>query len=193
MKPSNIEYLGSAPAIDICPAASLPEVAVVGRSNVGKSSVINKLLGRKNLARVSATPGKTRALHFYRIENRYHLVDLPGYGYARVSKAERKQWSATIEKYLKGRPTLRLVVLLRDLVVGPQDVDTRVAEWLAEFGVPVVEVLTKADKVKRSKRHKAIQSFGPPPKGSERIVVSAKTGEGINTLARVLLAAVSGT
>jgi len=190
MKPVNVEYIGAATNLSQCPKEFLPEVAVVGRSNVGKSSLINRLLGRRDMARISSTPGKTRALHFYRVDDRYNLVDLPGYGFARVSREERRKWSAFIEEYLRNRETLRLVILLRDAVVGPMDADERVAEWLRAFDIPVLEVLTKIDKVKRSGRQKAVRAFGAGGGGEAACVVSAKTGEGMDLLTRRVRSAV---
>ncbi|EPR42275.1 GTP-binding protein engB [Desulfovibrio sp. X2] len=124
-----------------------PQVALAGRSNVGKSSLINRLAGAKKLAKISATPGKTRSINFYRVEpDGYYLVDLPGYGYARTSKVERAKWAELIEKYLADAPGLKAVAVLLDSRLDPQALDMEMVSWLRQSGVPALAVLTKADK-----------------------------------------------
>ena len=141
-------FIAAAAEAEGLPATSLPEVAFAGRSNVGKSSLINALTGRKTLARISHTPGRTRQINFFELAGRLILVDLPGYGYARAAKSEVKRWSALIEQYLKGRPQLRRVLLLIDSRHGPKDIDRRVMAELDEAAVSYQIVLTKADKPK---------------------------------------------
>jgi len=134
------------------PPPSLPEVAVVGRSNVGKSSLINALVGQSGLARTSRTPGRTRLVNWFAIDERFHLVDLPGYGYAAVSHATRESWRPLIEGYLAERKSLAGVLLLIDIRRGVQDEELDFVPWLAEREMPVVVALTKADKLAKNKR-----------------------------------------
>lgn len=131
------------------PATSVPEIAFVGRSNVGKSSIINTLTNRKNLARVGATPGKTREINFYNIEDKLNFVDLPGYGYAKVSKEKKSTWGDIIETYLKSRQQLKLVILLLDIRHAPSADDKIMYDWIKSYGVPYMIVATKADKISR--------------------------------------------
>ncbi|MGT2947978.1 ribosome biogenesis GTP-binding protein YihA/YsxC [Streptococcus devriesei] len=136
------------------PQDDLPEVALAGRSNVGKSSFINTLLGRKNLARTSGKPGKTQLLNFYNIDDKLRFVDVPGYGYAKVSKAERAKWGKMIEEYLTGRENLRAVVSLVDFRHDPSADDVQMYDFLKYYDIPVILVATKADKVPRGKWNK---------------------------------------
>lgn len=136
------------------PQDGLPEIAFVGRSNVGKSSAINTLLGRKSLARVSGSPGKTRTINFYLINNEFYLVDLPGYGYAKTSKAERKSWGKMIETYLSSRNTLNEVVQIVDIRHEPSNDDVLMYNWLKHFGYGSVVLATKLDKVRKSQLQK---------------------------------------
>ena len=138
------------------PEGDLPEVAFAGKSNVGKSSLINAMLGRKALARSSQYPGKTRTINFYDVEHKLYFVDLPGYGYARVSRSESEKWGAMIESYLKGRENLRLILLLLDIRHEPNENDKMMYDWCVHFGLPCVAVATKSDKVKRSQVQKHI-------------------------------------
>ncbi len=132
------------------PESELPEVAMVGRSNVGKSSVINFLTGRKSLARVGNTPGKTRLINFFSLEDRMLLVDLPGYGYAQVSKEERARWGKIVETYLNKRGQLKLVLMLADIRHKPTADDRLMVEWLSSTGKPFIIIATKADKISRT-------------------------------------------
>lgn len=131
----------------------LPQLALAGRSNVGKSSLLNRLAGRKNLAKTSATPGKTRSLNFYRVEpENFYLVDLPGYGYARCSKAERQKWAELINRYLHNNTRLFGVVALLDSRIPPQPIDLELISFVTQQGIDVIPVLTKADKCKQPVR-----------------------------------------
>lgn len=136
------------------PKDDLPEVALAGRSNVGKSSFINTLLDRKKLARTSSKPGKTQLLNFYNIDDKLRFVDVPGYGYAKVSKAERAKWGKMIEEYLVTRDNLRVVVSLVDLRHEPTADDVQMYDFLKYYEIPVIIVATKADKVPRGKWNK---------------------------------------
>ncbi len=173
------------------PEPGAPEVAFLGRSNVGKSSLLNRLAGRKRLARTSSTPGKTRLLHVYRVEDEkraLRLVDLPGYGWAKVSKAERRGWRTLVEGYLGARGPLRLAILLQDLRRDPTDDETELLDWLAQRGVPTVVALTKVDKLKpmrRAERARSLrEAFGLEP--DDVVATSAETGAGIPELWKVI-------
>ncbi len=152
MRVTLAEFVTSAARPSQVPPPSLPEVAFAGRSNVGKSSLINTLVMRKRLVKTSSTPGKTRMLNFFVVNGRYGFVDLPGYGYARATKGERARWGSLVEGYLKKRPTLRAVVLIMDLRHEPFPTDHQMAEWLAHQKLPAILVATKADKLGRSRR-----------------------------------------
>ncbi|SJZ91096.1 ribosome biogenesis GTP-binding protein YihA/YsxC [Garciella nitratireducens] len=132
------------------PVDNLPEIALVGRSNVGKSSLINTLINRKSLARTSSQPGKTQTMNFYQINEMFYFVDLPGYGYAKVSKKERQRWGQMIEHYLTTRSNLRYVFLIIDFRHPPTQDDIAMYEWLKYYKIPCVVIATKKDKVKSS-------------------------------------------
>ena len=154
-----VTFLGSFKALNKCPQHVMPEYAFIGRSNVGKSSIINHLLNRKQIAHVSSTPGKTQSMNFYEINEKWRIVDLPGYGYARVSKKERKQWEGMIMRYLKEGPFLAAAFLLIDFSIPPQRIDIEQAEWLAENQVPFHILFTKSDKIKPSIIEKQLSKF----------------------------------
>jgi len=157
MKIKKSEFVTSAVTKDQYPESELPEIAVVGRSNVGKSSLINMLLNRKNLARTSSTPGKTQLINFFDIDGKFTLVDLPGYGYARVSKEQKKTWGTIIETYLKTRKNLLEVILLVDLRHKPTAEDVQMYEWIKNFGFNGIVVGTKHDKIKKSQLQKHVK------------------------------------
>lgn len=140
------QFLCSAPTLAECPDESLPEFAFAGRSNVGKSSLINLIVGQRNLANVSATPGHTRHLNFFNINGAWRLVDLPGYGYARIEREERGRFSSSVSEYLTGRGSLQLVFTLVDSSVPLPPNDREFIEWLVDEQVPFVVVFTKTDK-----------------------------------------------
>ena len=150
----NAEILLSAANKSHYPQDDIPEIALAGRSNVGKSSFINTMLNRKNLARTSGKPGKTQLLNFFNIDNKLRFVDVPGYGYAKVSKTERAKWGRMIEEYLTSRENLRAVVSLVDLRHDPSADDVQMYEFLKYYEIPVILVATKADKIPRGKWNK---------------------------------------
>lgn len=162
MKNVNAEFITGAADVGGFPKSNLPEVAFAGRSNVGKSSLLNALLSRKSLARVSNTPGRTQQINFFRIDDKCHFVDLPGYGYAKVSRTDREAWARLIESYLTNRKTLRLVVVLSDIRHEPSPLDLSMFQWLQSAGRPFAVVLTKSDKIAPAlvaTRLEAIQSI----------------------------------
>jgi len=152
VKITSTEFVISAVKPEQYPDDALPEIALAGRSNVGKSSLINRLIQRKNLARTSGQPGKTQTLNYYRINNNMYFVDLPGYGFARVSQETRKQWGKMIEKYLTERMNLRAVLHLVDIRHAPSAEDVMMSEWLDHIGIETCVVATKADKIPKGKR-----------------------------------------
>lgn len=154
-----ITFLGSFEHLSQLPETGLPEFAFIGRSNVGKSSFINTLTQRKNLAHTSSTPGKTRLLNLFRSDNDFIMVDLPGYGYARLSKQERARLSKMIESYLSDRHTLFLVFQLLDIRLTPQTIDMKMLRWLGEQGLPVCLIFTKADKLKPREIDENLQAY----------------------------------
>ena len=147
MNINNVRFVKSITRLDQKPNPSLPEIAVIGRSNVGKSSLINTLFNRKNLAKISSTPGKTRLINYFSVDNTLYFVDLPGYGYAKLSKKMRQDWQRDIENYLKNSHFLKLVFLILDSRHEIMENDRMMVEWLEFFAVPFVFVLTKSDKI----------------------------------------------
>ncbi len=141
------------------PSGDLPEFLFVGRSNVGKSSLINSLLGRKNIAYTSQNPGKTRTLNFYRINERFHIVDVPGYGYARVSKKQRAEFAMMIERYLTTRENLRHIFVLVDLRHSVSEDDLLMTEYLGHLGLPFTILATKADKISKNQRPRHMKTL----------------------------------
>lgn len=154
MKIKNSSFVTSAVLLSQCPDDELPEIAFAGRSNVGKSSLINMLMGRKGLAKTSSTPGKTQLINFYDIDGLFRFVDLPGYGYAKVSKTHKATWGKMIEDYLRGRKNLVDVMLLVDLRHKPTDEDVQMYNWIKEFGFNGIVVGTKADKLTKNQLFK---------------------------------------
>lgn len=150
----NAEFETTAVTKKQYPAGDIPEIALVGRSNVGKSSLINCVLNRKKLARTSSTPGKTATINFYRVEDKFRFVDLPGYGYAKVSKAEKEKWARMIETYLSERENLRAIIQLVDARHKPTAEDKTMNDWIRRCGYYPYTVATKLDKLKKSETEK---------------------------------------
>ncbi len=181
MKVHNVEMIMSAVRPEQYPTEGYPEFALAGRSNVGKSSFINKMISRKGLARTSSKPGKTQTLNFYKIEEKLFFVDVPGYGYAKVSKSSREAWGKMIEEYLTSRELLKAVVLIVDLRHEPSDDDCVMYDFLVHYEIPAIVIATKADKLKRGqlnphkKRVRDVLDMRPE---DELILFSSETGQG---------------
>ncbi|SEO78736.1 GTP-binding protein [Amphibacillus marinus] len=189
MKVTKSDITISAVAPKQYPSEGLPEIALAGRSNVGKSSFINKLINRKALARTSSKPGKTQTLNFYIINEAFHFVDVPGYGYAKVSKTEREAWGRMLETYFTQRENLKAAVLLVDLRHQPTADDIRMYEFLKHHNIPVIVVATKLDKLKKAQVAKNVklvkQTLNLDP-NDQLIPFSAETAQGKEEAWRVL-------
>ncbi|WPP42485.1 ribosome biogenesis GTP-binding protein YihA/YsxC [Paenibacillus hunanensis] len=185
MKVNQAEFIISAVRPDQYPEDGLPEVALAGRSNVGKSSLTNRMINRKNLARTSSTPGKTQHLNYYKINEMMYFVDFPGYGYAKVSKSQREAWGKMIERYLLEREPLKLVLLVIDLRHEPSKDDILMYDWLKHYDCNICVVATKADKIPRSKWAKHVkivkQALGFVPE-DDFVMFSSETGLGKDEL-----------
>lgn len=183
MKVHNVEMVISAVRPEQYPEDGLPEFALAGRSNVGKSSFINRMIGRKSLARISSKPGKTQTLNFYKIEEQLFFVDVPGYGYAKVSKSEREAWGKMIERYITGRQELKAVVQIVDLRHPPTADDCMMYDFLKHYNIPCIIIATKADKIPKGKwdKHKKIvkTTLNMDPK-DPLIVFSSEKGLGFD-------------
>ena len=185
MNLNRAELLASAVSKRQYPATQLPELAFAGRSNVGKSSLINKMLNRKKLARVSASPGKTATINFYNIDDTMLFVDLPGYGFAKVSKAEREKWGKMIDEYLHARPQLVQVVQLVDMRHKPTADDLVMFRWIVEMGFRPVVIATKKDKVRPSQRAGALELIQKTLQTEYVIPFSSETGDGVEEVWRL--------
>ncbi|MBD0381658.1 ribosome biogenesis GTP-binding protein YihA/YsxC [Paenibacillus sedimenti] len=185
MKVNQAEFIISAVGPSQYPEDALPEIALAGRSNVGKSSLINRMINRKNLARTSSQPGKTQTLNYYKINEDLYFVDLPGYGYAKVSKTQREQWGKFIENYLLNREPLKLVMQLIDLRHPPTKDDQAMYQWLRHHDVPVLVVATKADKIPKSrwqKHAKVVRETLGMDQGFHPLLFSSELGLGKDEL-----------
>lgn len=181
MKVNQAEFIISAVKEEQYPTDGLVEFALAGRSNVGKSSFINKMIGRKNLARTSSKPGKTQTLNFYKINDAFYFVDVPGYGFARVSKSEREAWGRMIETYLGQREPLKMVLLIVDLRHAPSKDDQLMYEWLKHYDIPTMIVATKADKIPKGKHQKHVKIVKETlqvDKNDTVVLFSSETGLG---------------
>jgi len=185
MKVTQAEFVISAVGPDQYPEDALPEIALAGRSNVGKSSLINRMINRKNLARTSSTPGKTQHLNYYRINEELYFVDFPGYGYAKVSKTQRQVWGKMIERYLLERETLKMVLLIVDLRHPPSKDDELMYDWLKHYEIPICVVATKADKIPKSRWQKHVKQMKEGllmRKTDSFVMYSSETGVGKDEL-----------
>ena len=186
----NAEFIRSAASLDACPKDFLPQIAFAGRSNVGKSSVINRLLQRKNFARVGEAPGKTTHINYFLIDKAMYLVDLPGYGYAKVPKAEKERWAKLIESYFADPDLITLGVLIVDARHKPTANDVIMANWFQQSGRPYVVVANKMDKLKKSEIEGNLQTIRQTLSLEEDIPLirfSAEKGEGREELLSYIL------
>lgn len=189
LKIKKAEFMGCFVDMQSLPAGNAREIAIVGRSNVGKSSLINRLTNRKNLAKSSSTPGKTRTINYYNINDAFYLVDLPGYGYAKVSKAEQAKWARMIELYMKEREQLYAIIQLVDIRHPPTSNDLLMRDWLSGLSLPYMVIATKADKLSRGACIKSLaqihKTFKMNP-GEDAIAFSAVSGQGVGEVCMAL-------
>ena len=181
MKILSAKFIKSASHPAHYPEEQLPEIAFAGKSNVGKSSLINVLVRQKSLARTSNTPGRTQLINFFSVNDKYSFVDLPGYGFARVPEAVRKNWRPMVESYLTVRKTLKLVILIIDARREPSQEDMDLANWLISNQIPFLFVLTKIDKLSKNELNASLRRFkgiSGLPDNFAPVLFSAKTGEG---------------
>lgn len=189
MKVIEAKYVASAVNLEQCPDDHYPEVAFAGRSNVGKSSLINALLNRKALARTSSKPGKTQTINFYQVNNNVYLVDLPGYGFAKVSKEVKATWGKMIEQYLSKRSTLKGVIQLVDIRHEPTGDDILMYQWLQHYQLPTVVVATKADKISKGRRQQHLKVIRTKLNLTPEVLLlpfSSETKEGSDQLWEIL-------
>jgi len=192
MKITSSEFIASAVKPDGFPGLGFPEIAFVGKSNVGKSSLINKLLNRRALAKTSSTPGKTRLINFFLINRNLVFVDLPGYGYAKVSKTERSRWDRMMADYFSHSAKLKGVVCLQDIRRDQTETDRQMISLLSKHGIPLIMVLTKSDKFSRNQRIKRIKEIERdlPQPGVALIPLSTLSGDGLEALWQAIIDAV---
>ncbi len=189
MEIRSAKFVCSAVTPEQYPPADLPEVAFAGRSNVGKSLLINKILNRKKLVRTSKTPGRTQLLNFFEINGMWRFVDLPGYGYAKVPAEVKRRWRPMVETYLTSRANMRGIVLILDIRRTPSKEDLTFCHWLQTTGIKVITVITKVDKLSKNKRNKQIASIVKSlgGKAEELVQFSAISGEGRDELWQKLI------
>jgi len=182
MKITSAKFIAAASLATSFPKDRKPEIAFLGRSNVGKSSLMNSLLGVKGLARTSSTPGRTQTINFFLINEQFHFVDLPGYGYAKVSKNARYEWGQLIQKYLAEREQLVLSILIVDARHEPSPLDLQMESWLQHFKLPYLVVSTKVDKLSANERHKSLQTTKKVLETERIIQYSSITRDGMKEL-----------
>ena len=182
MKVTSATFVKSATSPEHYPRDGRPEIAFMGRSNVGKSSLINSLLGVRGLARTSSTPGRTQLINFFLINEAFHFVDLPGYGYARVPRDVKKHWGPMVEKYLATRPGLVLSIVITDSRHEPTELDLRMKQWLEAGGKPFIIVATKADKLSSNRLRASLKRASAILDTSELVAYSAVTHSGANRI-----------
>ncbi|MBN9653861.1 YihA family ribosome biogenesis GTP-binding protein [Halobacillus litoralis] len=190
MKVNTADIVISAASKKQYPKAPIPEIALAGRSNVGKSSFINRMIQRKNLARTSSKPGKTQTLNFYIINDKFHFVDVPGYGYAKVSKKERAKWGEMMEEYFAEREQLKATALIIDIRHKPTEDDQLMYNYLKHFEHPVMVIATKLDKIKKGQRQKQLKMIYDVLEMEEEdalIPFSSETGEGKDVAWKTML------
>ena len=190
MKVNSADIVISAASKNQYPKAPIPEIALAGRSNVGKSSFINRMIQRKNLARTSSKPGKTQTLNFYIINDKFHFVDVPGYGYAKVSKKERAKWGAMMEEYFAEREQVKATALIIDIRHKPTEDDQLMYDYLKHFDLPVMVIATKLDKIKKGQRKKQLKMIQDVLEMEEEdalIPFSSETGEGKDVAWKTML------
>jgi len=185
------EFVISAVSTSDFPREGIPEIVFAGRSNVGKSSLINRLAGNAKLARTSSTPGKTQSINFYRIHGAFFFVDLPGFGYAKAGKFAVQQWKKLIEKYFENRPTIVLVIQLVDSRMPPTNLDFRLSEWLAKLKIPRMLAATKSDKLSNNQRSAAMRAIAKSFGVQSLIMSSAETGAGCKEIWKQVLQAIA--
>jgi GTP-binding protein len=190
LKINSARFVKSATRLDEFPRDQRPEIVFCGRSNIGKSSLLNTLTNARGLARTSSSPGRTQTINFFLINERLYFVDLPGYGYAKVSKAVKEQWGAMIESYLRGREQLKLAVMLVDSRMPPTDSDLTMKNWLDHHRIPNTVVLTKTDKISRNQVTQALSKSAVMLNTKEIIPFSAVTGSGKDQLLARIRAAI---
>jgi len=182
MKITSTKFVKSATGPEHYPRDGRPEIAFMGRSNVGKSSLINSLLGVRGLARTSSTPGRTQLINFFLINDAFYFVDLPGYGFARVPRDVKKEWGPMVEKYLASRPGLVLSVFITDSRHEPTELDLRMKQWLEAGGKPFIIVATKADKLSSNRLRASLKRASAILDTSELVAYSAVTHSGANRI-----------
>ncbi len=168
------------------PREGIPEVVFAGRSNVGKSSLINRLAGIRSLARTSSVPGKTQSINFYRLDKSFLLVDLPGFGYAKAGKAASRKWKRLVEQYFRDRPSIALTIQLVDARMLPTKLDVELANWLEHLNIPRIVVATKADKLSGNQKAVQPRMIAGVLGGGQVFLSSAMTGEGCKEIWRVV-------
>jgi GTP-binding protein len=191
VKINSARFVKSAQQADDFPRDERPEIAFCGRSNIGKSSLLNVLTNSRGLARTSSTPGRTQTINFFSINDRCYFVDLPGYGYAKVAKELRSNWGPMIEGYLRNRPQLRLTLMLVDCRIPPTESDVLMKRWLDHYGIPNAVVLTKVDKISRNQLQRALQTSAQTLNTKEIIPFSAVTSLGKDQLLEKIHSAIN--